>query len=78
MSLTGLRSSASIGRPLAALSISKWKTVKESDDLRGLILTNIVARRLSFVRRAGPFGLSLFDQVVPALAEVFFNFPHAE
>jgi hypothetical protein len=73
-----MKSSGSIRRALAALSISQWKKVKDSDDIRGLILTNIVARRLSFVRRAGPFGLSLFDQVVPALAEVFFNFPHTD
>jgi hypothetical protein len=73
-----MKSSGSIRRALAALSISQWTTVKDSDDIRGLILTNIVAGRLSFVRRAGPFGLSLSDQVVPALAEVFFNFPHTD
>ena len=68
--------SGSIGRALAALSISRWKKVKDSDDIRGLILTNIVAGRLSFVRRAGPLGLNLSDQIVPALVEVLFNFPH--
>jgi hypothetical protein len=73
-----MKSSGSIRRALAALSISQWKKVKDSDDIRGLILTNIVTGRLSFVCRAGPLGLSLSDQVVPALAEVFFNFPHTD
>jgi hypothetical protein len=73
-----MKSSGSIGRAFAALSTSQWKEVKDSDDIRSLILTNIVTGRLSFVRRAGPLGLSLSDQVVPVLAEVFFNFPHTE
>lgn len=71
-----MKSSGSIGRALTALSINQWNKVKDTDDIRGLILTNIVAGRLSFVRRAGPLGLSLSDQIVPALAEVLFNFPH--
>jgi hypothetical protein len=71
-----MKSSGSIRRALSALSISQRKKVKDNDDIRGLILINIVASRLSFVVRAEPLGLSLSDQIVPALAEVFFNFPH--
>jgi hypothetical protein len=71
-----MKPSGSIGRALAALSTSQWKRVKDSDDIQSLILTNIVAGRLSFVCRADPLGLSLADQIVPALAEVLFNFSH--
>jgi hypothetical protein len=71
-----MKPSGSIERALTVLSVSQWKKVKDSDDIRGLILTDIVASRLSFVCRAGPLGLSLADQIVPALAEVLFNFSH--
>jgi hypothetical protein len=71
-----MKPSGSTGRVLAALLNGQWKKVKDSNDIRGLILTSSIAGLLSFVRRTGPLGLSLFDQIVPALVEVLFNFPH--
>jgi hypothetical protein len=53
-----------------------WKKVKDGDDIRCLIPTNVVAGRLPFVRRTGSPRLSLADQIVPALVEVLLDFPH--
>lgn len=71
-----MKPSGLTGRVFVVLLNGQWKKIKGSNDIRGLILTRSIAGLLSFVRRAGPLGLSLFDQIVPTLVEVLFNFLH--
>lgn len=71
-----MTSSGSRGRAFGCPIGQSVEEGKASDDIRGLILTNTVVGCLSFVRRAGPLGLSFSDQIVPAFIEVLFNFLH--